>query len=377
MRPLSRFLSGWNVAHVEKKSYLCDMISRIINEERIKELRRLLQSSERIVITCHLTPDGDAMGSSLGLKHVLTAIGKQVTVITPDMVPKSLMFLPGAKDAVTFTRYTEFATKLLNEADLIFCLDFNDPKRVDRMEQALVAAPAPKVMIDHHLFPSDFANIIISHPESSSTSMLIFRVLCRLELFDRIDRQAAECIYTGMMTDTGNFSYNSNEPDLYVVIAELLRKGVNKDRIYTLACNTMSEASLRINGYAVAEKMQIFPDHKAALITLDADELTRFGYEKGDTEGLVNRPLAIPDVVWSVYLRQDPNQIKVSMRSKGTFPVNVICEEHFGGGGHKNAAGGEFQGTMQQCIDLLMQVMPQYDCNLPVISKKTDENINN
>lgn len=349
------------------RNFAGEMISRIINENRIKELRRLLERSERIVITCHLTPDGDAIGSTLALWHVLRTIGKQATVVTPDQVPKSLLFLPGVKEVVAYSRYTEFATKLLNEADLLFCLDFNEPRRVDRMEQALVASPARKVLIDHHLYPSDFADVTISHPEVSSTCMLLFRVLCRLELFDRIDRRAAECIYTGMMTDTGNFTYNSNEPDLYVVIAELLRKGVNKDRLYQLACNTHSASSIQLNGYALSQKMQLFPDHSAALITLTADELTRYGYEKGDTEGLVNRPLAVPDVVWSVYLREDPHQIKVSMRSKGDFPVNVICSDHFGGGGHKNAAGGEFQGTMQECVELLLKVMPDYDCNLPVI----------
>ncbi len=347
------------------RNFAFEMISRIINENSIKELRHLLESSDKIVITCHLTPDGDAIGSSLGLWHVLNSIGKQATVVTPDMVPKSLQFLPGVKDTVAYTRYPEFATKLLDEADLVFCLDFNEPRRVDRMEQVLTDSPAPKVLIDHHLNPADFAKVTISHPEVSSTSMLLFRVLCRLELFDRIDRQAAECIYTGMMTDTGNFTYNSNEPDLYVVIAELLRKGINKDRLFQLACNTTSASALQLNGYALSQKMQLFPAHRAALITLEADDLARYGYEKGDTEGLVNRPLAIPDVVWSVYLRQDPHQIKVSMRSKGEFPVNVICSDHFGGGGHRNAAGGEFQGTLQECIDLLIKVMPDYDCNLP------------
>lgn len=349
------------------------MISRIINENCIKELRHLLEHSEKIVITCHLTPDGDAIGSSLGLWHVLNAIGKTATVVTPDMVPKSLHFLPGVKEVVPFTRYSEFASKLLEEADLVFCLDFNEPRRVDRMEEALMASTAPRVLIDHHLNPADFAAVTISHPEVSSTSMLLFRVLCRLELFDRIDRSAAECIYTGMMTDTGNFTYNSNEPDLYVVIAELIRKGINKDRLYQLACNTTSATAIKLNGYALSQKLQLIPEHRAAVITLNAEELEQYQYEKGDTEGLVNRPLAIPDVVWSVYLRQDPNQIKVSMRSKGNFPVNVICSDHFGGGGHKNAAGGEFQGTLEECEALLLKVMPDYDHNLPTPTDKTHQ----
>lgn len=341
------------------------MISRVIDEKAIDRIRELLTRSERVVITCHLTPDGDAIGSSLGLLHTLSAIGKNVSIVTPDMVPKSLLFLPGAKEAVAYTRHEEFATRLLNEADLIFCLDFNEPRRVDRLEPALVGTKAPKVLIDHHLHPGDFADVIISHPEASSTSMLVFRVLCRLELFDRIDRQAAECIFTGMMTDTGNFSYNSNEPDLYIVIAELLKKGIDKDRLYQRACNTFSESSLRLNGYALSEKMELLTDHRCSLITLDADELQRFSYEKGDTEGLVNKPLAMPEIIWSVYLREDPGQIKVSMRSKGSFPVNEVCKQVFGGGGHLNAAGAEFKGSLTDCIATLREAMPRFDQYLP------------
>lgn len=341
------------------------MISRIIDEKAVGRIRELLANSKRVVITCHLTPDGDAIGSSLGLLHTLSAIGKSVNVVTPDMVPKSLLFLPGAKEAVAYTRHEEFATKLLNDADLIFCLDFNESRRVDRMESALLAAKAPKILIDHHLRPGQFTDVTISHPEASSTSMLVFRVLCRLKLFDRIDRSAAECIYTGMMTDTGNFSYNSNEPDLYIVIAELLKKGIDKDKLYQRACNTFSESSLRLNGHALAEKMELLADHRCALITLNAEELKRFNYEKGDTEGLVNKPLAMPEITWSVYLREDPSQIKVSMRSKGPFPVNEVCKQVFGGGGHLNAAGAEFKGTLEECIATLKEAMPRYDKHLP------------
>lgn len=342
------------------------MISRIIDEKDVKQVRNLLENSNRIVITCHLTPDGDAIGSSLGLMHTLNALGKTTAVVTPDMVPKSLMFLPGAKEAVAFTRHPEFVAKLLNDADLVFCLDYNESKRVDQLEPVLLASKAPKVMVDHHPNPADFTNVVISHPESSSTSILIFRLLCRLELFDRINLAAAQCIFTGMMTDTGNFSYNSNEPDLYIVIAELLKKGIDKDKLYQQACNTFSESSLRLNGYALAEKMELIPEHRCSLISLDADELEKFHYEKGDTEGLVNKPLAMPEVIWSVYLRRDPNQIKISMRSKGNFPVNEICRNVFGGGGHLNAAGAEFKGSLNDCISTLKSAMADYDKYLPV-----------
>lgn len=345
------------------------MIRRVIKESKIKALRALLEQSENIVITCHLNPDGDAIGSSLGLYHVLLSIGKKVSIVTPDLPPRSLMFLPGAKEIVAFTQYAEFGTQLFNEADLIFCLDFNAYSRVDRMSGVLSGAKAPKVLIDHHLDPEDFADNTISHPEMSSTCVLVFRTLCRLELFDQIDRKAAECIYTGMMTDTGNFTYNSNDPDLYVIVAELLRKGINKDRIYAQVCNTNTSKRLRLNGYSIYKKMQLFPEHQAALITLTRDELKEFDYDKGDTESLVNVPLSIPGISYSVFMRDDTKYIKVSSRSKGDFPVNRICEKYFNGGGHKNAAGGEFRGSLTEAVNVFLSILDENDKYLQKTTK--------
>lgn len=337
------------------------MISRIISEKKINELRHILERSDKIVITCHISPDGDAIGSSLGFARVLGAIGKNVKVITPDTPPKNLMFLPGAKEIVVLSKYEEFANSLISKADLIFSLDYNDLKRVDRLGPAIEQARGEKVMIDHHLFPSNFARVVISHPEVSSTSMLIFRVLCRLELFPMIDKEAATCIYTGMMTDTGNFSYNSNDPELYIVVSELLKKGIDKDRIYARVYNSNSENRLKLNGFAVSERMKVYPGHRAALITLTRAELNRYQYQKGDTESLVNVPLSIPTVDYSFFLRDESDYIKISARSKGNFPVNKICENYFNGGGHKNAAGGEFYGTMDEAVALFEKLLDEND----------------
>ncbi|MDD6888846.1 MAG: bifunctional oligoribonuclease/PAP phosphatase NrnA [Bacteroidales bacterium] len=336
------------------------MLNRLLDENKIKELRKLLETCDNIVITSHIAPDGDAIGSSLGLAGVLNAIGKTVKVITPDMPPRNLMFLPGAKEIVVYSKYSEFAEKLIHDADLIFALDYNDLKRIDKVGDAVASATAPKVMIDHHLMPSDFVDVKISHPEVSSTSMLVFRVLCRLELFPYIDKNVAACIFTGMMTDTGNFSYNSNDPDLYVVISELLKKGINKDAIYSKVYNSNTADRLRLNGYAIAQKMKVYENYRGALITLTRDELNSFHYQKGDTESLVNMPLSVPELVFSFFLREENDYIKVSSRSKGNFPVNKICEDHFNGGGHKNAAGGEFFGSMDDAIARFEQVIPDY-----------------
>lgn len=335
------------------------MISRILDEKKIKQLARLIDGARRIVITTHLSPDGDAMGSSLAMARVLGNIGKDVAVIVPDQPLAQLMFLPGAKDVVVGSRYADFASALFSKADLIICLDFNELKRIDRLAPYVEASKAPKVMIDHHLDPSDFADPVISHPEMSSTCMLLFRVLCRLELFNLIDKEAASCLLAGMMTDTGNFSYNANDPDAYIIEAELVRKGVDKVELYNRLLNTVSENCIRLTSYALLEKMEVFNDAHAALICLTRDELNRFHYVKGDTEGLVNRPLAIPGIVYSAFLREEDGYVKVSMRSLGDFPVNKLCRDHFGGGGHLNAAGGEFDGSLQQCADLFRSLLDE------------------
>lgn len=341
------------------------MFETLVKPESISRLHDLIERSRKIVITCHISPDGDAMGSSLGLYRVLRNMGKLPRVVTPDTPPKYLSFLPGAQDIVAFSRFDYFAKKLFAEADLIFCLDYNEPKRIDLVAEWMMKSPAPKVMIDHHINPDPFPVLTISHPEISSTSALACRVLHELGLSDLIDREAAECFYTGMMTDTGNFSYNSNDPVLYEIIADLLRRGIDKDELYKKVYFVDTINSIRLNAYALSDKMEFFPEHHAALITLTREELNRHHYQKGDTEGLVNKPLTCPDVVYSIFLREETDYIKVSMRSKGSFKVNIICANHFNGGGHENAAGGEFFGTMQECIDEFKRIMPLYDCQLP------------
>lgn len=332
------------------------MLSRILKEGPIVELKKFLHDYDRIIITCHVSPDGDAIGSSLGLYHLLVSLGKDVHIITPDMPPRSLAFLPDVKEIVVYSKYTDFGNMLFRKAQLIFCLDYNALSRIDKMGTALQSSKAKRVLIDHHLDPESFCDITISYPTMSSTCELLFRVICRLGLFNEINKSCAECIYTGMMTDTGNFSYNSNRADIYIIISELIKKGIDKDRIYTLAMNTSSEDRLRLLGYAIDKKMKIYPNADAALITLSIDELNQYNYKKGDTESLVNTPLGIPTVKWVVFMREEDGYVKVSARSKGDFAVNSICQDYFGGGGHKNAAGGEFYGTLSDAVAIFDKI---------------------
>ncbi|MGL5937835.1 MAG: DHH family phosphoesterase [Phocaeicola sp.] len=346
------------------------MLLKVIDQAKIDHLEKWLDRAEKIVLVTHTSPDGDALGSSLGLWNFLEKQGKQVHVIVPNAFPDFLRWIPGAKDIIRYDKYAEFADKLIAEADVLICLDFNAISRVGEMGKAILASSARKAMIDHHLHPESFCKIVISHPQISSTSELVFRLICRLGYFEDITFEGAEAIYTGMMTDTGGFTYNSNNPQIYYIISELLSKGIDKDEIYRKVFNTYSEGRLRMMGYVLYEKMQLFPLYQSALITLTKEEQLNFKSIKGDTEGFVNIPLSLKGVCFSVFLREDTekNSIKISLRSIGTFPCNQVAAEYFNGGGHLNASGGEFYGTMEEAVNLFKQALVKYESLL--IAKK-------
>lgn len=338
----------------------------LLSKAQADQLSSMIQKSNRVVVTCHMTPDGDALGASLCMVHVLLSMGKFATVVVPDCPPQNLMFLPGSSHVVVASCRPERAESLLNDADLVVLLDFNDLKRIDRMAPMVEASKAKRVVIDHHLNPSIKADVLISRPDVSSTCALLYQVLESIGLERRISREAAECCCTGMMTDTGNFSYNSNDPQLYRILERLVAKGVDKDAIYTRLFNTNTESRVRLMGYAQSRKMQILPEHQVAVIALSREELDEFGYKRGDTEALVNLPLSIPGITYSIFLREDePGYVKVSMRSKGNFSVKEICEAHFGGGGHVNASGGEMRAPLEEVLQRVIDVLPQYDSMLP------------
>ncbi len=338
------------------------MITKIIREELIQRAKKYVEKGEKFVIVAHVSPDGDALGSSLGLYHFLNEYGKdEVNVVVPNEFPEFYKWMPSIKEVVIHDKYPEFAEQLLAEADVIFCLDFNEPKRLEKLGPAVVAAPGRKVMIDHHLNPAtDFCRVVISYPEFSSTSEMIFRFICRIGMFDLMNKKAAECIYTGMMTDTGSFTYNSNKPETYIIISELIKKGIDKDEIYRKVNQVSSEGRLRLMGYLLYEKMKVYPEQQTALLTLDRKELARFNYRPGDTEGFVNLPLGMNGVSFSVFLREDEEYIKVSLRSVGDFPCNEFAARYFHGGGHKNASGGEFFGSLEDAIQVFEKGLKEF-----------------
>ena len=337
------------------------MLSKVIAQANIDHFAKWLDHAERMVIVTHVGPDGDAIGSSLGLWHFLNSQEKTANIIVPNAFPDFLKWMPGSKDILQYDRSKEFADQLIAEADVICCLDFNALSRIDAMADAVRNSPARKILIDHHLHPEDFCRIVISHPEISSTSELIFRLICRMGYFSDITKQGAECIYTGMMTDTGGFTYNSNNREIYFIISELLSKGIDKDAIYRKVFNTYSESRLRLMGHVLTQ-MKVYPEYRTALISLTEKEQKQFSYIRGDSEGFVNIPLSIKNVVFSCFLREDTEKpmIKISLRSVGTFPCNQLAAEFFGGGGHLNASGGEFYGTMEEARQVFEQALEKY-----------------
>ena len=333
------------------------MITPIIDEHVLERIRMAIDSVQRIAITFHKSPDGDALGSTLALCHVLRRMGKEATVVTPDMAPKSLEFVPGVRELVVFTKHEMRARNVLEQAQLIFCLDYNSLSRIDRLGEVMAPLKARRILIDHHLNPDNDFDVMVSFPEASSTCELVFRVLMQMGLLRLLDRHAASCLYVGMTTDTGGFAYSCDNPEFYEIMASIMRRRIDRITLYNKAMNTFSADSLRLQGYAMSQKMELYPEQGAALIVLNKEELERFNYSRGDTETLVNKPLAIPEIYWSMFLREDADKIKVSCRSQGDFSVSDICTRYFGGGGHLNAAGGDFSGTIDEAVAIFHQIL--------------------
>lgn len=348
------FISQMNVKQQILK-FKVIMLSKIIKEDYIVQSRRFIDNANKILLTGHISPDGDSLGATLGLYHLLKQLGKDVMVMVPNRYPSFFEWMPGIDKVFVMEENKTEAVKIIKEADLIFCVDYNTLDRVNGMKPLIEQSKAKKIMIDHHLDPNINCDVVISHPEISSASELAFRFMCRMGFYQEVSLESAECIYTGMMTDTGGFTYNSNNPEIYIIIKALLEKGVDKDAIYNKVFHTYSEDRLRLLGYCL-NKMEIIPECNAAIIVLTQEELHRFNYKVGDTEGIVNIPLQIENVNKSVLVREDKTQIKLSFRSQGDVAVNTMAEK-FGGGGHKNAAGGESTQSMEETLDKLRRVL--------------------
>lgn len=336
------------------------LITPIIDQNLVDKSFKLIDESKQILITTHLSPDGDALGSTLGLYHFLKSEGKEVKIIVPNSFPYFLKWMQGSEDILIFEYNPEAAQTIFNTSDLIFSLDYNVPKRIGPMAPLLENAKAKKILIDHHLEPGDIFDVTMSYPKISSTSELMFRFMHQSGRPNIFSQKISECLYTGMMTDTGGFTFNSNNPEIYQIISLLLRNGVDKDRIYSLVFNNLSETRFRLLGYTLSKRMKTYPELHSALMWLSLEDQEKFVFNKGDTEGFVNYPLGIKDIIFSVFIREDKELIKISLRSQGDFPANQFAKEFFNGGGHLNASGGEFYGTLEDAIELFERGLEQY-----------------
>ena len=338
------------------------MIENVFSGSDVSEFRFWMGWADRYVILTHMGPDGDAIGSSLALCHYLRSKGKQAVVLVPDSAPDFLKWLPGADEIKVYNDDPAASEDMVYKADVLCCLDFNVVRRIDKVAASFLYSKAKKFLLDHHPFPGANYDVVLSHPEASSTSELVFHLICALGDFRSIDLNMAQCIYTGIMTDTGALSYNSNYSSLFNIVSHLLDIGVDKDEIYRRVYNNYSEDRLRLQGFVLCEKMKLFRDKSTSLITLNDDELRRFNYKKGDTEGFVNMPLQINGVLMSAFFREDKQEdvVKVSFRSVGDVPCNRFSSEFFHGGGHINAAGAEFHGTLDEAVECLLKGLDEW-----------------
>ncbi|MBP6271834.1 MAG: bifunctional oligoribonuclease/PAP phosphatase NrnA [Fluviicola sp.] len=306
-----------------------------------ENIYQAISNAHAIVITAHKSPDGDSIGSSMALFHLLQKWNKNVSVVHPDPAPEFLHWVPNQEVIVDFENQAEKATELLQAADLIFCLDYNEPSRVGKdMQEVLVQSNAIKVMIDHHLHPADFCDFTLSETSACSTCELLFQWLKAIQRENDIDDTIGKCLYLGIMTDTGSFRFPSVSSGTHEIAAFLIEKGVKHFEIHEAVFDTNTIDRIRLKGYALSEKLVLIPGIPVAYASLSEEELHRFNYQKGDTEGLVNQILGIQGIKMAVFFAEKDGKVKISFRSKGEYVVNQLANDHFEGGGHAYASGG-------------------------------------
>lgn len=322
-----------------------------MNKEDIEIVKKLLVTPKKIAIIPHRSPDGDAMGSTLGLYHFLKKLNHQPVVVSPNDFPNFLSWLPGSENVLIYENEKESVANVLQSVELIFTLDFNALHRTGEMEQVLQKLDVPFVMIDHHQKPDDYAVVTYSDTSIGSTCQMIYQFIDYLGEKNLLDKTIATCLYTGIMTDSGSFRFPSTTSTTHRIAADLIDLGINNSEIHNLVFDDNSFNRLQLLGRAL-QNMKVFPEYKSAYTTLSQSELDEFHYKKGDTEGFVNYGLTIKGINFAAIFieNRDENSIKASFRSQGTFDVNQFSRENFNGGGHINAAGGKSTLSMEETI---------------------------
>ncbi|MBS7566526.1 DHH family phosphoesterase [Mucilaginibacter sp. Bleaf8] len=327
----------------------------------ITALSQLLNQPRKIVITTHHKPDGDAMGSSLGLYNYLIQLGHHAQVIAPTDYPEFLAWMPGNSEVMIYTEQTAAAAALIAEAEIIFCLDFNHLSRINEMGELVGQSSAVKVMIDHHLEPQDFDDYRYWNINACATAQLVYSFIAtELKRPDLINADVATCLYTGIMTDSASFRLPNTTSAVHRIVADLIDAGAVNWRIHELVYNNSSETRLRFLGHCLSQKLEVLPEYNTAIITVTEQELKEYDVITGDTEGIVNYALSISGIRLAGFFVSRPGRVKLSLRSKGEFPANDICKKYFNGGGHRNAAGGHSDATLEQVVEQFKNILPEY-----------------
>ncbi len=330
----------------------------------IAPIKILLREKKKIVITTHHRPDGDAIGSSLGLYNYLIQKNHDVNVIVPSDYPAFLKWMQGNDVVINYEAAVAKSDQLISEAELIFCLDFNDMRRVEKMEKSVRESKAVKVLIDHHLNPENSFDHSYSFPDSCATSELIYEFMIAMDDRPLLNKNVAECLYTGIMTDTASFRFASMKADTHRTVAKLMEAGAVNYKIHELVYDTNTEDRLRLLGHCLNDKLVVLREFNTAYISLSEEELNKYHFETGDTEGIVNYALSINNVKLAAFFSDRDGLIKISFRSKDDFPANQLSQKHFEGGGHKNAAGGKSNLTLEETIQKFIQLLPEYKAQL-------------
>ena len=325
--------------------------------QNLAAFKELLELPKRIVITTHINPDADALGSSLGLAGYLLKQGHQVCVITPTDYPKFLNWMEGNDDVLIFEGNEEKSKYLVENADLIFCLDFSSLNRIGELGQMVADSDAEKVLIDHHLNPETFAKYVLWSTEAAATAELVYDLIEMLGDADKLTKGMAEALYAGLMTDTGNFRHPSTTPHVHNIVANLMELGADISKVSHKVYDNNSLDRMRLLGFALNERLEIIEGSNVAYFYLTLEDKKRFKYQTGDTEGLVNYGLGIEGINVSAIFIEDPDKVKISFRSFGDIPVNELSRKYFNGGGHKNAAGGATSDSLEDTIKLFRELV--------------------
>lgn len=332
----------------------------------IEKLKELLSFPRKVVITIHTNPDADALGSALAWQSVLSQRGHSSTVISPNEYPDFLKWMSGEADVLNFESHKEEAIPLVEQADVIFCLDFNDLNRLDELGDRVKSASATVVMVDHHLEPENFADLTKWSTAAGATAELIFDLCEELSWERLIGPDEADCLYAGIMTDTGGFRHPNTTKHIHEVVAKLIGAGANTARVAKLVYDTNTESRLRLIGFALSQRLVVMKEYNVAYIYITMDDQKKFNIQKGDTEGLVNYALSIANITLAAMFTEAKDMVKISFRSVGSFSVNEFAREHFNGGGHVNAAGGKSDENLQDTIERFKSLIIENKVNLEI-----------